>query len=113
MVLPLAVILTCQLAGEALVRWLGLPLPGPVAGMILLLASLLAVPPLHGRIAAVSHQLLKHMALFFVPAGVGLMTLTRELRDHGWLLAVVLVVSTWLTAGASEAAFALARRRPR
>ena len=111
MVLSLAVILSCQLAGEALVRRLGLPLPGPVAGMLLLVAALLLAPSLHGRIAAASHQLLKHMALFFVPAGVGLMTLTGELREHGWLLAAVLVASTWLTAGASEAVFALLRRR--
>lgn len=42
MIGALAALLLCQLAGEALARAFGLPVPGPVIGMGLLLAALLA-----------------------------------------------------------------------
>ena len=39
----LAALLACQLAGEITTRALGLPLPGPVLGMLLLIALLLVI----------------------------------------------------------------------
>jgi putative effector of murein hydrolase LrgA (UPF0299 family) len=36
----LAIVLTLQSVGEALSRWLHLPYPGPVIGMVLLLVAL-------------------------------------------------------------------------
>jgi len=42
MLASLSLILLCQLIGEAVVRGLGLPLPGPVLGLLLLLILLLA-----------------------------------------------------------------------
>jgi hypothetical protein len=51
MIAGLATLLCCQLIGEALARWLALPVPGPVIGMALLFLALLlrggqyAVPP--------------------------------------------------------------------
>jgi holin-like protein len=36
MIASLSLILLCQLAGEAFVRALGLPMPGPVIGLMLL-----------------------------------------------------------------------------
>ena len=42
MLASLGLILLCQLIGEAVVRGLGLPLPGPVLGLLLLLILLLA-----------------------------------------------------------------------
>jgi putative effector of murein hydrolase LrgA (UPF0299 family) len=42
MIASLSLILLCQLAGEALVRGLSLPMPGPVIGLIFLLLLLLA-----------------------------------------------------------------------
>jgi holin-like protein len=41
MIASLSLILLCQLAGEALVRGIGLPMPGPVIGLMLLLLLLL------------------------------------------------------------------------
>jgi holin-like protein len=43
----LTLIFICQLAGEALVRLLGVPVPGPVAGMVILLLGLVVAggPP--------------------------------------------------------------------
>ena len=93
----LTLILTCQLAGELVTRFFGLPLPGPVAGMALLfglLAIKRSVPP---EIGAVSDALLKHLALLFVPAGVGVMA-HFDLLGQDWLpISVALVGSTLAT----------------
>ena len=42
MLFYLTIIFSCQLAGEALVVATGIPVPGPVCGMVLLFAGLLA-----------------------------------------------------------------------
>jgi holin-like protein len=42
MIASLGLILLCQLAGEVIVRGLGLPMPGPVVGLLFLLLLLLA-----------------------------------------------------------------------
>src|SRR3954451_21448642 len=42
MLASLGLILLCQLIGEAVVHGLGLPMPGPVLGLLLLLILLLA-----------------------------------------------------------------------
>jgi len=42
MIASLSLILLCQLTGEVIVRGLGLPMPGPVVGLIILLLLLLA-----------------------------------------------------------------------
>lgn len=96
MLFHLTLILACQLAGETLVNLLGLPLPGPVAGMALLLAGLIAfgLPEGLGRVA---DGLLGHLSLLFVPAGVGVM-LHAELLARDWAaISAALVVSTLAT----------------
>jgi holin-like protein len=93
----LTLILCCQLAGEMAVLALGLPIPGPVAGMALLFAGLLVsgrVPP---DIAQVGDGLLGNLSLMFVPAGVGVM-LHAPLMASEWLaISVSLVASTLAT----------------
>ena len=42
MLKPIALILLCQLAGEAVAHGFGMPVPGPVIGLLLLFALLLA-----------------------------------------------------------------------
>jgi holin-like protein len=42
MIASLSLILLCQLIGEVFVRGLGLPMPGPVIGLLVLLLLLLA-----------------------------------------------------------------------
>lgn len=90
-------LLLCQSLGEALVRLLGLPLPGPVLGMGLLLA-LLAWPPVQARVrelaAAAADALLPHLSLLFVPIGVGVVVHLGVLAEQGVRIAVVIVVST-------------------
>lgn len=72
MIGALAALLVCQLAGEVAARALGLPVPGPVIGMVLLFAALM----LRGReapkdLTRTADGLLGNLGLLFVPAGVG------------------------------------------
>jgi holin-like protein len=91
----LAVLLLCQSAGEATVRAVGLPLPGPVLGLALLLV-LLRVPAVRAPVGAAAQALLAHLSLLFVPVGVGVVAHLQALRDHAGALAAVLVLATWV-----------------
>ena len=66
-----ALLLALHLAGEIVVRLFDLSVPGPVAGLSLLVVALLAWPPLERHVAAAADALLAHLSLLFVPAGVG------------------------------------------
>jgi putative effector of murein hydrolase LrgA (UPF0299 family) len=93
----LSLIFCCQLAGELLVAATGLPLPGPVIGMVILFTGLLAKGSLPQDLAAVGDALLTNLSLLFVPAGVGVM-LHGSLLGRDWLpITVALLGSTALT----------------
>jgi holin-like protein len=95
--LPALTTLLClQLLGEAVVRWLQLPVPGPVLGMAVLLLLLVRRPPWLVALKPVSHQLLQHLSLLFVPAGVGVMLHLQRLGEEAWAIGVALVLSTWI-----------------
>lgn len=105
------VILICfQVIGEACTRFLKLPLPGPVLGMFFLFLALLLFKPLYNALAFPSHFLLKRMSLFFVPAGVGIITLLDRIQSELLALAAVLVLSTLMTLIASAYAFHVWRK---
>ena len=89
----LAWLLAFQSAGELLSRWLHLPFPGPVVGMILLL------PALRWRVVrepvnVCADFLLSHLSLLFVPVGVGVMTHLSLVSQYGIRILAVLVLST-------------------
>jgi len=93
----LTVILACQLAGELIVKAIGLPVPGPVAGMVLLFCGLLIRRGIPEGLQRVGDALLSNLSLLFVPAGVGVM-LHARLIGKDWLpISVALVASTALT----------------
>lgn len=91
----LAFLLLLQALGEALARGFGLPLPGPVLGLVLLLAAL-RVPALRAPVAAAADALLAHLSLLFVPVGVGVITHLAVLSQYGFKLLVAIVLSTWI-----------------
>jgi len=93
----LTVILACQLAGELIVKAAGLPVPGPVAGMVLLFCGLVIRRGIPGGLQRVGDALLANLSLLFVPAGVGVM-LHARLIGKDWLpISVALIASTALT----------------
>jgi holin-like protein len=89
------ILLLCQCAGELLARGLGLRLPGPVVGMLLLLLALNG-PLLRRPVAAAADALLAHLSLLFVPVGVGVLTHLALVSAYGGRLLVVILVSTLL-----------------
>lgn len=97
MLFGFVVLMGCWLAGEALVSVLSLPLPGNVAGMLLLLIGVLVRRGVEKRTAETGGTLLSHMALLFVPAGVGLMEHGRLFAEEGMAMLLVLLLSTAIT----------------
>jgi putative effector of murein hydrolase LrgA (UPF0299 family) len=106
MIRALALLLTCQLAGEILTRALGLAVPGPVIGLALL--AVLAI--VHARIVGAdisaiektdlgitASALLGSLGLLFVPAGVGIVQQLPLIGDYALAIFVALLVSTVLT----------------
>jgi holin-like protein len=91
----LALLLLCQSAGEAASRLLHLPLPGPVLGMLLLIA-LLGWQRLQAPVAAAADGVLMHLSLLFVPVGVGVMTHLALLSEYGLRMGLALLLSTWI-----------------
>ena len=96
MLFYLTAIFVCQLVGEGLVTVLGLPVPGPVAGMALLFAGLMIKGSIPDDLAMVGDTLLKHLSLLFIPAGVGVMLHAELLKRELVPISVALVVSTLL-----------------
>jgi holin-like protein len=93
MCLDLAVLLMFQFAGEMVRAITGLPVPGPVIGMVLLLIAFLAKLPVPAGIHATSRKLLAYLGLLFVPAGAGVVTRLPMIGVH-WLPIVIAVVGS-------------------
>ena len=93
----LTLIFLCQLAGEALVRLLGVPVPGPVAGMVILLLGLVVAGGPTEPVRRAGTGLLGYLPLFFVPAGVGLIAHGARLKADWFPILLAIVGSTLLT----------------
>ena len=113
MIPALTIILCFQLIGEVAARGLGLPLPGPVIGLVLLVGCCIARPQLAERLRPVAQGLLWHLSLFFVPAGVGVVAHLGVIRDYGIGLAVAIMGSTVLAIAAGALAFEAVARLTR
>jgi putative effector of murein hydrolase LrgA (UPF0299 family) len=94
----MAWLLVFQSIGELVSRGLSLPLPGPVLGMMLMLAGL-RFPAVREPVAECANFLLAHLSLLFVPVGVGVMTNLDLLSHYGGRMLAVIAVSTWLGLG--------------
>lgn len=114
MLRAILLLLICQLAGEAIHRVTGLPLPGAVTGMVLLLGWVALFPRQRPTLTVVTTWLTAHLAVMFVPAAVGLVDEGPALAHHGIGLVVATVISTLLTLAVTALVFrwALARHAP-
>ena len=110
MIQALTLILLCQLGGETLARGLGLPVPGPVAGMGLMLVLLALSDRVRGTVAPVADGILRHLALFFVPAGVGVVAHLDRLGPQALALGAAILGSTVLALIAGALAFTAVAR---
>jgi putative effector of murein hydrolase LrgA (UPF0299 family) len=96
MIFDITLLLLCQLGGEALAYWSGLPIPGPVLGLVLLVILLIVFGQAPGSLESTATGLLQHLSLLFVPAGVGVMLHGGRIAAEWPALLAALVLSTCL-----------------
>ena len=106
MIPAILAILPCQLAGEATSRALGLPLPGPVLGMLLMIAGFALIPGLLALVRPVAQSLLANLSLLFVPAGVGIVGHLDRLGGQLLPILTAIVLSTILAIAVGALTFA-------
>ncbi|MDR3376893.1 MAG: CidA/LrgA family protein [Ancalomicrobiaceae bacterium] len=119
MIIGITALLVCQLIGEITVRSLGLPLPGPVVGMMLLVVAIALRSALarkdaiatHGNpVAHVADALLGNLGLLFVPAGVGVVQYLDLIAANGAAIGASILGSTVLALLATVGTFRLVKR---
>lgn len=91
----MAWLLVFQSIGEVLSRGLSLPLPGPVVGLVLLLASL-HFSAVREPVAECANFMLAHLSLLFIPVGVGVITHLALVGQYGGRMLLVIGLSTWI-----------------
>ncbi|MEO0961734.1 MAG: CidA/LrgA family protein [Pseudomonadota bacterium] len=104
-------LVTAQLVGTAIMQAMGIPVPGAVAGLILMLVALAMAGGVPEGLGKLSDLLLRHLNLFFVPAGVGLMAHLGLLARDGGPLMIAIVVSTLAGLVVAGVVFMWAKRR--
>jgi holin-like protein len=96
MLRALTTLLVFQFLGESISYGLNAPIPGPVFGMALLFGYLLIRPTEAERLKPTAQELLRHLSLLFVPAGVGIMLYVERVRAEWLPITVSVLVSTAL-----------------
>ena len=101
LILQIGVVFLICLVGEVVVGILPIPFPSSVISMLLLFLLLLLriVRPEHIR--QKTDFLLKNMAFFFIPAGVGILKQFSYIQDSLLPLLVICAASTILTFAAT------------
>jgi holin-like protein len=110
MLTSVTTLLGCQLAGEFLVRLMDLPIPGPVLGLVIMLAGLALRGGAPDALRDTANGLLKHLSLLFVPAGVGIMLHFERIGAEWLALIGAVMLSTWATIAVSAVVFRIVAR---
>lgn len=118
MIAGFALLLGLQLVGEIVARGLGLPVPGPVLGMALMVVGLGLWTAVRGPdptapeapLGRVADGLLGSLAVLFVPAGVGVVQYLDLLTAQGPAIVATLIGSTMAAMLATVATFRLIKR---
>lgn len=96
MVRGFAILLALQFLGELISSALALPIPGNVIGMALLLLALNLKLARIEWVEEAVELLLSNLALFFIPAGVGVMVYFDLLAAEWLPIVVSTVLSTFV-----------------
>ncbi len=110
MIHAIIILLGCQLGGEVVARALGLSVPGPVLGMLALVAILALLPASRELMRPVTAGFLGHLSLLFVPAGVGVVGHFDALGSQAFGIALAILGSTALAIAAGALTFAFVAR---
>jgi holin-like protein len=97
MIRGLVQILIFQGLGEIFSKFFGLPIPGPVIGLVLLLAFLIIRGKIDSDLDTVASAFAQHLGLLFIPAAVGVVMFVPVLANHGLKIALILITSVAMT----------------
>src|ERR1700682_2790916 len=97
MIAGLVEILLFQGLGELVSHFLVAMIPGPVIGLILLLAWFQLRKKVPEPVELVASTLVKHLGLLFIPAAVGVVIYWPQIRSHAVAVGGALVVSVVMT----------------
>ena len=94
MLIQLGVLMMFQFIGEVLVTLTGIPFPGPLCGMALLLGYLYLRGGPSEELTKVGMTLIDNLGLLFVPAGTAIVAYGALLASDGLAIAAALFAST-------------------
>ena len=92
----LGLLLTFQLTGELIVTGMGIPFPGPLCGMVLLLGYLHLRGGASEALFVVGSKLTDNLGLLFVPAGAAIVAYWALIAHDGLAIVAALMISTLL-----------------
>lgn len=104
-ILAFLALIVCNEAGGFIARQTGVPVPGTVIGILIMLVALLALRRVPETLRSASVFLLTHLNLFYVPAGVGVMGYLVLIAHDLWPIVITMFVSTFLATIAAALAF--------
>jgi len=110
MIEALIKLLAFQVAGEAIVFMLSIPIPGAVVGMMLLFFHLVARGREDEALDTFTAAFLRHLSLFFIPAAVGIVAHLDRIAQEWLAIALALGVSTAASVAATAATVRLFKR---
>jgi len=99
-------------AGEIIVRVAGIPLPGPIVGLALMLLDFFVNRQADPEVAQVFDGVAKHLAVLFVPAGAGVVAHSVTLSAGLPALLSAIFLGTIATLLATAVAFSFLKRDP-
>ncbi|HQW39048.1 MAG TPA: CidA/LrgA family protein [Usitatibacteraceae bacterium] len=97
MIAGLVQILLFQGIGELVAKFFLPLIPGPVIGLVLLLAWLRVRGAVPASVDLVAGAFSQHLGLLFVPAAVGVVMFWPHIRDHAVAVVAALVASVVAT----------------
>ena len=97
MIPALASLLMFQLIGELIVQWTGLPLPGPLVGMMLLFAGLVLLGRVPFALESATGLLFRDMMLLFIPIIAGVIMHVDHVRAEWLPFVAACIVGTAIT----------------
>jgi holin-like protein len=112
MIAGLVEIFIFQGLGELVSRFAMPLIPGPVIGLILLLAWFRIRNRVSPAVASVAGALTHHLGLLFVPAAVGVVLFWPHLKANGLAVVAALVGSVLLTIAVTALVLRLMSPRP-
>ncbi|MCR2045040.1 CidA/LrgA family protein [Anaerosalibacter massiliensis] len=95
----LVIIFGVLLMGHMLENIIGLPIPGTIIGMVVLLICLIIGVIKVDMIEDVSKFLLENITFFFIPAAVGIISSSEHIKQQWLPILMVTILSTIIVIG--------------